>query len=599
MHEFATPEAVSVSATAALTDAVRDRATSAPDEVLFSRKVDGRWAPVTAKEFATEVAALAAGLVASGVQPGDRVGLMSKTRYEWTLCDYAIWTAGAVSVPIYETSSAEQVQWNLGDSGAVAVVVESAAHAAHLASVRDRLPDLRDVWQIDGRGLEDLAAAGREVPDAELEARRASVTADSLATIIYTSGTTGRPKGCELTHRNLLVVCRAPRVLLPELFDGTGSTLLFLPLAHVFARFVQVACVESGARMGHTADIKNLLPDLGTFSPTFLLSVPRVFEKVYNSAKQKAHGDGKGAIFDRAEAVAIAWSQALDTGRPGLALRLQHAVFDRLVYSKLRAAMGGRIAYAVSGGAPLGARLGHFFRGIGVTILEGYGLTETSAPSTVNLPTDIKIGTVGKPLPGTTIRIAEDGEILVRGAQVFRGYWHNDAASAEVLRDGWFCSGDLGALDDDGFLRITGRKKEILVTAGGKNVAPAVLEDRLRAHPLISQCMVVGDQKPFIACLITLDPEALPAWLAGKGRPEGTPAADLVDDPHLRAELQAAVDEANLAVSKAEAIRKFVVLPHDWTEEGGQITPSLKLKRTVVMAQHAAQVEALYAGDRG
>jgi long-chain acyl-CoA synthetase len=598
VQESATPQAVVIGATAALTDAVRERASSSPDSVVFARKVDGRWAPVTAKEFATEVSALAAGLVASGVGPGDRVGLMSRTRYEWTLCDYAIWTAGAVTVPIYETSSAEQVQWNLGDSGAVAVLLETSAHAALLESVRDRLPDLRGVWQMDGGGLDELATAGRDVPEQELQARRDTLTPESLATIIYTSGTTGRPKGCELTHRNLLTVCRAPRAMLPELFDGTGSTLLFLPLAHVFARFVQVACVESGSKMGHTADIKALLPDLGTFSPTFLLSVPRVFEKVYNSAKQKAHGDGKGAIFDRAEATAIAYSEALDHGRPALALRLQHAVFDRLVYSKLRAAMGGKIEYAVSGGAPLGARLGHFFRGIGITILEGYGLTETSAPSTVNLPSDIKIGTVGKPLPGTTVRTAEDGEILVKGDQVFRGYWHDEAATAEVLRDGWFATGDLGELDDDGFLRITGRKKEIIVTAGGKNVAPAVLEDRLRAHPLISQCMVVGDQKPFIACLLTLDPEAVPAWASRHGRPATTTAADLVDDPEVRAELQAAVDDANLAVSRAEAIRTFAVLPEDWTEEGGQITPSLKLKRSVVMQQYAADVEALYSGAR-
>jgi long-chain acyl-CoA synthetase len=598
VQESATPEAVTIGATAALTDAVTERASSSPDSVLFSRKEGGRWTPVTAKEFATEVSALAAGLVANGVGPGDRVGLMSRTRYEWTLCDYAVWTAGAVTVPIYETSSAEQLQWNLGDSGAVAVLLETAAHAAQLESVRDQLPDLAGAWQIDGGGLDELTAAGRDVPEQELAARRATLTPESLATIIYTSGTTGRPKGCELTHRNLLTVCRAPRVLLPELFDGTGSTLLFLPLAHVFARFVQVACVETGSRLGHTADIKALLPDLGSFSPTFLLSVPRVFEKVYNSAKQKAHGDGKGAIFDRAEATAVAYSQALEHGRPGLGLRLQHAVFDRLVYGKLRAAMGGKIAYAVSGGAPLGARLGHFFRGIGIVILEGYGLTETSAPSTVNLPTDIKIGTVGKPLPGTTVRTAQDGEILIKGDQVFRGYWHDEAATAEVLENGWFRTGDLGELDADGFLSITGRKKEIIVTAGGKNVAPAVLEDRLRAHPLISQCMVVGDQKPYIACLLTLDPEAVTAWSQRQGRPATTVPADLVEDPTLRAELQAAVDDANRAVSRAEAIRKFTVLPEDWTEEGGQITPSLKLKRSVVMQQYAADVEALYADGR-
>jgi long-chain acyl-CoA synthetase len=596
VQEFSTPAAVTIGPAAALTDALEQRAASSPDSVLFARKTDERWSDVTAKEFATEVRAVAAGLVASGVRAGDRVALMSRTRYEWTLCDYAIWTAGAVTVPIYETSSAEQVQWNLSDSGAVAIVLETAAHAALLDGVRRELPELAHVFQLDAGGIDQLVAAGREVPEPELAERRAGVTPESLATIIYTSGTTGRPKGCELTHRNLLTVCRAPREMLPELFDGTGSTLLFLPLAHVFARFVQVACVETGSRMGHTADIKALLPDLGSFSPTFLLSVPRVFEKVYNSSRQKAHGDGKGAIFDHAEAVAIAWSTAMDAGRPGLALRLQHAVFDRLVYSRLRAAMGGRISYAVSGGAPLGARLGHFFRGIGITILEGYGLTETSAPSTVNLPTDIRIGTVGKPLPGTAVRTAEDGEILVRGDQVFRGYWRNEAATAEVLRDGWFTTGDLGELDDAGFLRITGRKKEILVTAGGKNVAPAVLEDRLRAHPLVSQCMVVGDQKPFIACLVTLDPEALPAWAGRNGKPAGATAAELADDSTLLAELQKAVDEANLAVSKAEAIRKFVVLPEDWTEEGGQITPSLKVKRSVVMARYADDVERLYAG---
>ena len=598
MHEVSTPAAVTVEPAAALTDALEARATGSPDSVLFARKDGARWTDVTAKEFATEVRAVAAGLVARGVQAGDRVALMSRTRYEWTLCDYAIWTAGAVTVPIYETSSAEQVEWNLSDSGAVAIVLETAAHAALVEGVRGQLPDLSTVVQLEAGGLDELVAAGREVPETELAARRASVTADTLATIIYTSGTTGRPKGCELTHRNLLTVCRAPRHLLPELFDGTGSTLLFLPLAHVFARFVQVACVETGSRMGHTADIKALLPDLGTFSPTFLLSVPRVFEKVYNSSKQKAHGDGKGAIFDRAEAVAIAWSTALERGRPGLGLRLQHAVFDRLVYGKLRAAMGGKIEYAVSGGAPLGARLGHFFRGIGITILEGYGLTETSAPSTVNLPTDIRIGSVGKPLPGTTVRTADDGEVLVRGDQVFRGYWRNDAATAEVLRDGWFTTGDLGAIDDAGFLRITGRKKEILVTAGGKNVAPAVLEDRLRAHPLVSQCMVVGDQKPFIACLITLDPEALPAWVERNGKPAGATAADLAEDVTLLADLLKAVDDANLAVSKAESIRKFVVLTEDWTEEGGQITPSLKVKRKVVMERYADDVERLYAGPR-
>jgi long-chain acyl-CoA synthetase len=597
VQEFSTPPAVEIDDSAALPDAVLARATTAPDDVVFTRKVDGRWAPVTAKEFATEVSSVAAGLVAAGVQAGDRVGLMSKTRYEWTLCDYAIWTAGAVTVPIYETSSAEQVQWNLGDSGAVGVIVESAAHQATLEEVRDQLPDLTGAWQIDAGGLEELAASGRGIADSELEARRQTLGTSSLATIIYTSGTTGRPKGCELTHGNLLGTGRSASLVLPELFNPAGSTLLFLPLAHVFARLIQVACVESGARMGHTADIKQLLPDFASFKPTFILSVPRVFEKVYNTAKQKAHGDGKGSIFDKAEATAIAWSQALDSGQPGLVLGLKHKLFDKLVYSKLRAAMGGEVAWAVSGGAPLGARLGHFYRGIGITILEGWGLTETTAAGTVNTPANLRIGTVGRPSPGVTIRIADDGEILMSGENVYQGYWHNPTATGETVVDGWFHTGDIGELDDQGFLKITGRKKELIVTAGGKNVAPAVLEDRLRAHPLVSQCMVVGDQKPFIACLITLDPEATPGWLKSKGRDESTTPAELADDPEVQAEIQAAVDEANKAVSKAEAIRKFRILTEDWTEEGGQMTPSLKLKRSVVMKQYADEVEGLYAGS--
>jgi long-chain acyl-CoA synthetase len=597
VQEFSTPQSVDVEAGAALTDAVRDRAASSPDAVLFSRRTAEGWTTVTAREFDEQVRAVAGGLIAGGVGPGDRVGLMSKTRYEWTVCDYAIWTAGAVTVPIYETSSAEQLQWNLGDSGAVAVILESAGHQDQLEQVRGQLPDLRSSWQLDAGGLDELSEAGRDVGPEELERRRATLTPDSLATIIYTSGTTGRPKGCQLTHGNLLTICRAPGSLLPELFDASGSTLLFLPLAHVFARFVQVACIESGVRLGHTADIKNLVADLGAFSPTFLLSVPRVFEKIYNGSKQKAHAGGKGAIFDRAEKVAIAHSESLDRGRPSPLIALQHKVFDVLVYSKLRAAMGGKIQYAVSGGAPLGQRLGHFYRGIGVTILEGYGLTETSAPATVNLPGSMKIGTVGKPMPGTTIAIAEDGEVLVKGAQVFAGYWHAESATAEVLSHGWFSTGDLGELDGEGYLRITGRKKELIVTAGGKNVAPAVLEDRLRAHPLVSQCMVVGDQKPFIGCLVTLDPDAVPSWAAERGKP-GSTAEDLCEDPELLAEIQRAVDDANRAVSKAEAIRKFVVLPQDWTEEGGEMTPSLKLKRSVVMKQHEREVEELYAGAK-
>ena len=594
MKEYSTPQVLDLPVETSLVDAVHDRARTGPDDVLFTRRVDSRWVPVTAKEFATEVSSLAAGLIASGVRAGDRVGLMSRTRYEWTLCDYAIWTAGAVTVPIYETSSAEQVQWNLSDSAAVAVIVESPGHAGVLDGVRGQLPALQHAWQIDAGDLETLSASGRDVPAAELEGRRAGLSTASLATVIYTSGTTGRPKGCELTHGNLLGTGRSAGMVLPELFNPDGATLLFLPLAHVFARLIQVACVETGARMGHTADIKNLLPDFAAFQPTFILSVPRVFEKVYNTAKQKAHADGKGAIFDRAEAVAIAYSEALAKGRVGLPLALQHRLFDKLVYSKLRVALGGKVAWAVSGGAPLGARLGHFFRGIGVTILEGYGLTETTAAGSVNTPAQLKIGTVGRPSPGVTVRIADDGEILMAGEHIYRGYWRNDAATQEAKGDGWFHSGDIGEIDADGFIRITGRKKELIVTAGGKNVAPAVLEDRLRAHPLVSQCMVVGDQQPYIACLVTLDAEAVGPWATAKGKP--TDVAALIHDPDLLAEVQGAVDEANKAVSKAEAIRRFAVLPVDWTEDGGQLTPSLKLKRAVVMQEFARDVAALYAG---
>jgi long-chain acyl-CoA synthetase len=523
---------------------------------------------------------------------------MSKTRYEWTLADFAVWTAGAVAVPIYETSSPEQVNWILSDSGATGIILETPAHAATLTEVRDQLPSLAHVWQIDAGDLDTLARQGESVTSADLDARRAKVNRADTATIIYTSGTTGRPKGCQLTHDNFMALAENTVERLGSVVAVEGaSTLLFLPLAHVFARFIEVLCVASGARMGHSADIKNLLADFGTFQPTFILSVPRVFEKIYNSSEQKATAEGKGKIFHAAAEAAIAWSKAQDEGGPGIGLRLQHAVFDRLVYGKLRAAMGGKVLYAVSGGAPLGTRLGHFYRGIGLTVLEGYGLTETTAPATVNTPELIKIGTVGAPLPGVSIRIADDGEVLVKGINVFAGYHNNGQASAEALQDGWFHTGDIGELDDDGFLKITGRKKELLVTAGGKNVAPAVLEDRLRAHPLISQCIVVGDQKPFIAALVTLDAEMLPQWAKNNGL-EGLSMEDAPANETIRAEIQRAVDSANKAVSKAESIRKFTVLPGDFTEENGYLTPSLKLKRNIVMKDFGDQVEALYSGAR-
>jgi len=580
-----------------LSDDVVRHGTQTPDRVILARRVGDAWTGVTAGEFLADVRRVAKGLVASGVQVGDRVGLMSRTRFEWTLVDYAVWFAGGVTVPIYETSSAEQVEWILSDSGAVAVVYESERHVAQHTEIADHLtPDLR-VVVMDRGDLDTLRAAGEAVSDEELEARRTAVSATDLATIIYTSGTTGRPKGCSLSHLSFAFEAENIVASVPEIFaDPDCSTLLFLPLAHVFGRIIQIACISAGVRLGHSPDVKNLLPDLAEFRPTFLLAVPRVFEKIFNSSRQRAIEGGKGPIFVRAASVAIAYSEAHDAGGPGLWLTAQHALFDRLVYSKLRDAMGGKVRWAVSGGAPLGARLGHFFRGIGVTILEGYGLTETAGATTVNRPELLRIGTVGRPFPGAGVKIADDGEILLAGPHIFDGYWNNPTASAEVLEpDGWFHTGDLGALDDDGYLAITGRKKELLVTAGGKNVAPAVLEDRLRSHWIVSQCMVVGDSRPYIAALVTIDPESFPVWKSEHHKDESASIADLVDDPDLRSSVQHAVDDANKAVSQAESIRKFRILTHDWTEDGGQLTPSMKLKRAVVMTEHADDVEALYS----
>ncbi|MBB5856731.1 AMP-dependent synthetase/ligase [Amycolatopsis umgeniensis] len=597
MREFSAPAANPVTDDENLADVVWANAERFSDVVSFRRQVDGTWLDITAKDFAAQVLAVAKGMAQAGIAPGDRIGLMSKTRYEWTLIDFAIWAAGAVTVPIYDTSSAEQVHWILSDSAAKGVFVETDEHLATLESVKGRLDTLEHTWQIeaaDEPAVDHLTARGAELSDDDLHERRRTVKAGDLATIVYTSGTTGRPKGVELTHRNLLAEIRADIAAFPQLMEQGNSLLVFLPLAHVLARAIAVTALSARVTLGHTSDVKNLVADLGTFRPTFVVAVPRVFEKVYNSAKQKAHGDGKGKIFDAAEATAVAYSQAQDTGGAGLGLKVKHALFDKLVFSKLRAALGGRCVAAVSGGAPLGVRLAHFFRGIGVPVFEGYGLTETSAAACVGTQDGFRVGTVGRPVAGTSVRIADDGEILLKGDVVFSGYFNNAEATAEALEDGWFHTGDLGELDSDGFLKITGRKKEIIVTAGGKNVAPSGLEDTIKASPLISQAMVVGDQRPFIGALITIDEEYFPSWKSQHGKPSDATVSDLAGDAELRAEVQQAVDQANSAVSQAEAIKKFTILSKDFTEAGGEITPSLKLKRNIVNKNYANDIEALY-----
>ncbi|MDF9812699.1 AMP-dependent synthetase/ligase [Streptomyces sp. SPB162] len=596
MREFSLPALYEVPADGNLTDLIRRNAAQHPAVPVIARKnAGGEWQDVTATDFLAEVRATAKGLIASGVQPGDRVALMSPTRYEWTLFDFAIWSAGAIAVPVYETSSPEQVEWILGDSGAVACVVESGAHEATVASVHDRLPELKHVWRIDAGAVEHLVSVGSDISDKVVDERGATAVADSPATIVYTSGTTGRPKGCVLSHRAFFAECGNVVERLAPLFrTGESSVLLFLPLAHVFGRLVEVASVMAPIKLGHVSDIKHLTDELAAFRPTMILGVPRVFEKVYNSARAKAQADGKGKIFDKAADAAIAYSRALDSpGGPSVGVKFKHKVFDRLVYSKLRAVLGGRATHAISGGAPLGERLGHFYRGIGFTVLEGYGLTESCAATAFNPWDRTKIGTVGQPLPGSTVRIADDGEVLLHGEHLFSGYWNNETATADAVSDGWFHTGDLGTVDEDGYLSITGRKKEIIVTAGGKNVAPAVIEDRIRADALIAECMVVGDGKPFIAALVTLDEEFLPRWAEQHGK-AGRSVAELATDPELLAAVQHAVDQGNAAVSKAESVRKFQILPHQFTEESGHVTPSLKLKRNVVMKDFASEIEALY-----
>ena len=602
MREYSVLPLVTVPQESNITDLVLRQAAKASNPSLFSRLDSaGQWQDISAKDFLADVSALAKGLMASGVTPGDRVGIMSRTRYEWALIDFAIWFAGGISVPIYETSSPSQVAWNLGDSGAVAAFGEAAHHEDIIrqAAASEGLTALGHVWQLEGRGLDELRAAGTAISDEDLETRRSLANLADVATIIYTSGTTGRPKGCEITHGNFVELTEnALATSVQGIVNENAKTIMFLPLAHVFARFISVLAVAAGATVAHTPDIKHLLADLQSYQPTFILAVPRVFEKVYNSALTKAEDGGKGAIFHRATDTAIRYSKARQDGSVGLGLRLQHAVFDKLVYSKLRAAMGGHVAHAVSGGGPLGERLGHFFQGIGLQILEGYGLTETTAPVTVNTPSLIKIGTVGAPLPGNGVKIAEDGEILVKGVCVMRGYYKREDLAADTFVDGWFRTGDVGQLDEQGFLTITGRKKEIIVTASGKNVIPAMLEDQIRADALVSQVLVVGDNRPFIGALVTLDEEALPGWLQRHGLPGSITLEEAAENPVVKAAVQDLITHANQSVSQAEAIKSFRIVPSDFTEASGHLTPSMKVRRAQVMKDFDSIIDEMYAAPR-
>ena len=592
-----------------VTDLLLEQYATDPVRALYSRKVRGGWTDVPARQFLDQVSALAKGLIAGGITPGETVAVMSGTRFEWTVADFAIWFAGGVTVPIYETSSASQVEWILHDSGARRVFAENQSTAALVQSVLDTSALLGDrlvaVSRMDydddaAPNLASLAAAGTGVTDAELERHRAAATLADVASLVYTSGTTGRPKGCEITHGNFALVAKNVVVFLPELLlQPRSRTLMFLPLAHVLARAVQVICLSAGTTLGHASSARELLEDLESFKPTFLLAVPRIFEKVYSGAAQKAARAGKDRLFGTAAAVAIGYSRALDAALqgkapgPGLVLRAQHAVFDRLLFPKLRQVFGGQLNYTVSGASPLSATDAHFFRGAGIPVLEGYGLTETTAPCTVNTPTRTKVGTVGIPIPGTTIRVADDGEILVKGIGVFKGYHANAAANAEAFEDGFFRTGDLGSLDAEGFLTITGRKKDLLVTAGGKNVAPGPLEEKIREHPLVGQAVVVGDGRPFVSALVNLDPEGLENWCSAHKIAALGPA-EASSNEAVRAAIQSAIDQANTLVSKAESIRSFVILDADFTVESGHLTPSLKLKRASVVRDFGADIDRIY-----
>ena len=598
MIEFSTPLVVPHDPKANATNLLLDRVATSGDGALFCvPNGRGGWNDVTAREFHAQVVALAKGFVAAGIKPGDRVGLMCKTRFEWTLVDFAMWFAGATLVPIYETSSPSQIEWILQDSEAVAIIAETSEHIARFGEVKKNTPFVHTTWCIDEGDLTKLVDKGTKVSDADIEKRRSAAKPGDLATLIYTSGSTGKPKGCVLTHANFVDLCRNASEAISSVVNERASTVLFIPMAHIFARFIAVLAVTGGVKVGHQPDTTQLLPALQSFKPSFLLAVPRVFEKVYNSAEQKAEAGGKGNIFRAAAKVAVDHSRAMDAGKIPLGLKVKFALFDKLVYSKLRAALGGRVEFAVSGSAPLGERLGRFFHSLGFMILEGYGLTETTAPATINRPEKFKIGTVGPAMPGVSIRLTKDNEIEVKGINVFDGYWKNPKATKESFDGEWFKTGDIGTFDEDGYLKITGRKKEIIVTASGKNVSPAFLEDPIRSDPLIGQVVVVGDAKPFISALVTLDPEMLPMWLSNNKLDSGMSLADAAANPQVIAGVQAAVDRANDRVSRAESIRKFTILPIEFTEKSGHLTPKMSIRRNIIQDDFASEIEGMYGHE--
>lgn len=598
MNTSETPILIPESPEDNVTDLLEARLAASPDRTLFSVPDGDDWTHYTVREFHEQVIALAKGFVAAGVEPGERVGIMCTTRYEWTLIDFALHYAGALLVPIYETSSPLQVHWILENSGATSIITETHDHYERYSDVKSDLARIHREWILDDGALADLVAKGTEVPDEEIERRRSLANGDDPATIIYTSGSFGRPKGCVITHSNFVSLSRNAAAGLEEVVNRDGaSTVMFITLAHVFARFISVLAIHGGVRVGHS-DTSNLLKSLGSFKPTFLLVVPRVFEKVYNSAEQKAEGDGKGKIFRAAASVAVKYSRAQDAGKVPFMLGLKFNLFDKLVFGKLRAALGGNVEYAVSGSAPLSSYLGHFYKALGVQILEGYGLTETTAPATVNLPAHFKIGTVGPALPGNTVKIGENDEVLVKGICVFKEYWNDPERTQDAFtEDGYFRTGDMGVIDDDGYLKITGRLKEIIVTAGGKNVAPGVLEDVMRSNTIIGQPVVVGEQKPFIAAIITLDTEMLPTWLKNQGEDPDMSLEEASVNEKVIAEVQRTVDEANKQVSRAESVRKFRILPVEFTEASGHLTPKLSIKRAAVLRDFETQIHELY-GDR-